>query len=134
MRKSARGIAAFALLTFSVACGDEPIGPSGPCDGPVSATAARAAQSQLYFTWAPDCYANELIVLGASTGQGSPVRWWVKSKVGVGGFQSGVFYGSAPAETDEFHPAYPNPYEVGATVNVYDANGNRIGQAPLPAP
>ena len=133
MRKCARGIAAFALVTFAVACGgDDPIGPAGPCDGPVTLTAARAAQSQLYFTWRPDCYANELIVLGAPSSQGAPVRWWVRSK--GGGFQSGVFYGSAPAETDEFHPADPNPYEVGATVNVYDANGNRIGQAPLPAP
>lgn len=132
MRRSAQVTAALAILTFGAACSDEPTGPAGLCNGPVTVTATRAAQSQLYFTWRPDCYANELIVLGTPTSQGAPARWWVRST--TGGFQSGVFYGSVPAGATEFLQADPNPYEVGATVNVYDANGDRIGSGLLPAP
>jgi hypothetical protein len=132
MRKRAQIAAALGLLIFGAACSDETSGPAGLCNGPVTVAATRVALSQLYFTWRPDCYANELIVLGTPTSQGAPARWWVRST--TGGFQSGVFYGSAPAGTTEYHTADPNPYEVGATVNVYDANGDWIGSGLLPAP
>ena len=129
MGRSVQFIAGLAVFVAGMACGghDEPIGPPTLCNRALVVTATGG--SQPYFTWQPDCIASERIVLGPSTGQSSPVLWWIRS---TPGFTSGITYGTIPVGGTEFLQPAPPPFAAGSTVNVYGNDGNILGSGLIP--
>jgi hypothetical protein len=124
-------LALLALVVLAAACGgdDDSTGPIVLCNR--SVTVSVAPFSQPYFTWQPNCLASELLVLGTPTSQGAEALWWIQSDQG---FASGVRYGEVPVGAQQYLQPRSAPFPAGSTVNLQDANGDRIGSAPIPAP
>jgi hypothetical protein len=123
-------LAWLALVVLAAGCGgggDDTTGPIVLCNR--SVTISVVGSTQPFFTWRPNCLASELLVLGTPTSQGAQAQWWIQSNQG---FPSGVTYGVVPAGAQQYQQAAPAPFPAGSTVNLQDANGDRIGSAPIP--
>lgn len=122
-------VAVLAGMGAGGCSGERGFAPRAACRGAV--TVAATSESSPLFTWAPDCAVSRLRVVGPPNMGVSDVRWDVRG--GQAGIASGVRYGLVPpGATQEVAPRTLSGTSL--NVEVFSADGTRLGGVPLPPP